>query len=305
MRKALALLFFAVVACGQAQPVATTQATPGPDVCRLPVIYNLHGGFLTFPGGRLTMDPGGDGAAFYDRAFSRWLPVDAKAVVTGGARYAYTERKVPGTLGEQKLHVVDVSTGGDKVFTLSSPTDTSAYDVIELTTEGVWLTYSGYEGPRGGLFLVDLSTGAVKDVGGRLTMFDAIAGGPGVFWFTDPGPHPQQSGVGMGGILPARVNRLTVSDGSSEAWFTKDGSYLQILGTDLAGRPIFTDGNEVWLATAPDQAKVIQIPQGFYAVFADSHGIWLGGDKGLYLYTPDGETVQVSAQAIAPAGSCD
>jgi hypothetical protein len=136
-------------------------------------------------------------------------------------------------------------------------------------------------------------------------MFDAVAGGPGVFWFTDPGPHPQQSVVGMGGILPARVNRMKVSDGSTEAWFTKeDASYITVLGTDLAGHPIVTDATSVWLVTSPSDSTVVGLPAGYYGPFADSHGIWFGGDKGVFLYTRSGAVQAVSSQAARPAGSC-
>lgn len=308
MRSWVVLLITLLVGCSTSQPAASTSAGSGQASCRLPIsisdnLGKAQGAFVTFPGGNVAIDPAGEGGVFYDRALKRWLAVPAYEVAADGSRYAYTERKVPGTLGEQKLHVVDLSTGSDKVYALSSANDTSSYVVIELATDSVWLTYSGYESPRGGLLVLDLSTGAIKDVGGGVTMFDAVAGGSGMFWYTDPGPHPQQS-AGMGGVMPARVNRLNVSDGSTEAWFTKDGSYLTVLGTDLAGHPVVTDASTVWLATSPASSSVINVPAAYYAVFADAHGTWLGGSTGVFLYTPAGEVQRVTDQAASPVGAC-
>ena len=303
------MLVVAIVgACSQAHPLAATSPSVGQASCRLPIVIieasgPSQGAFVTYPGGKVALDPAGVGGLSYDRAQSRWLPVPSNEVAADGSRYAYTDRKVPGTLGQQKLHVVDVSTGQDRVYALSSASDTSSYVVIEVATEGVWLTYSGYESPRGGLFMVDPSSGGMKDVGGDHTMFDSVAGGRGFFWFTDPGPHPQTS-AGMGSILPARVQRFTVADGKTEAWFTRDGSYMTVLGTDLAGHPIVTDGTSVWLASSPADAKVIGVPAAYYLVFADSHGVWLGATTGIFLYSAAGVVRKVTDQAATPTGPC-
>ena len=303
------LLVATLAACSQSQPMSSTSAGPGGVSCRLPISIaeaagNQQGAFVTFPGGKVTIDSAGVGGVYYDAGHSRWLSVPAYGVAADGSRYAYTERKVPGTLGEQQLHVVEVATGKDRVYALSSATDNSSYVVIEVATDAIWLTYSGYESPRGGLFRLDLNTGVLQDAGGGRQMFDAVAGGPGLFWFTDPGPHPQRS-AGMGGILPARVNRLQVSDGNTEAWFTKDGSYLTVLGVDVGGHPILTDGSQVWLASSPSDSKVIGVPEAYYQVVADRHGVWLGGSTGIYLYTSAGEVQKVTDQAAGVAGSCD
>lgn len=317
------LLVIATMACGLAQPTATTTAasssvaasnpspSPSPASCRLPIAIadssgNLQGAFVDYASGSVTIDPSGGNGAFYDRVFSRWLPVDQRAVSPDGSRYAILDRKVTGTASPQRLHVIDIATGADNPYELAATGDPAGYSIITFGAEGVWLSYSGYEGPRLGLFLLDLTTGKMKDVGGQKTFMDTVSGGTGVFWFTDGGPNPQASAIGF--VIPAQVNRFTVADGQSEAWFTKDGSGVRVFGTDLAGHPIFGTSNEaggfdVLIASAPGEMKKIDLPAGFYQVFAETRGVWFGGDQGIYLYS-DAGVHKVSDQKGGPAGAC-
>lgn len=310
MRWPAPLVLMLLVACNEAQPAVRTPSSPAAAACRVPISItdvkgNLQGAFMTYPGGAVTIDAAGVGGDYYDAARARWLPVPSTAVAADGSGYVYTERKVPGTAVQARLHVVDVSTGGDKVYALGSPTDTAAFVVVQFAPEGIWLSYAGYESPRGGLFLLDLTNGALHDVGGQQAMFNTVAGGSGVFWFTDGGPNPQTSTTGLGGqTIQARVQRFTVSDGKTQAWFTRDGANLAVLGADLAGDAIITDASTVWLARSPSDAKPIELPQDFYQAFADKHGIWFGGRQGIYLYTEAGGVQRVSTQEAVLAGAC-
>jgi len=263
---------------------------------------NFKGAFVSFPGGNVTSDPSGVGGQDYDRPLAGWLPVNRYAVSADGTRYAYLDRKVPGTPGQARLHMVDVPTGFDKVVDLGAPGDTSAYTVVSFAPEGMWLSYAGYESPGPGLFLFDARTATMKDVAGP-EILEPVAGGPGVFWFTDGGPNPQSS-VGMGSIIPARMQRLTIWDNKLETWFSEPGSSLTVFGTDMAGHSIFTDGKDVMLALSPNETKVIGLPQGFYRLLADRRGVWFGGDQGIYLYSASGHVQKVSSQAGSPAGTC-
>jgi hypothetical protein len=301
----LALVF---AACSQTQPAGNNSVTPSPVSCRLPISISdgqghVQGAFLDDLTGKVTVDQNGTGGAFYDHAFSRWLPVDRHAVSPDGRRYVYVDWKVPGTTARQQLHQVDLPAGSERLYELAPTGDPASYVVISVAMEGIWLSYAGYEGPSGGLFLLDLTTGRLMDVGDKQGIFDAVAGAPGTFWFTDSGTNPQPRG-GIGGTLLARVQRLTVADGKTDVWFTKDGSDLRVLGADLSGHPIITDENQVWLALSPDVAKVIGLPKGHYQALADSHGIWFGGDDGIYLYSPTGDVVKVSNQSAGLAGTC-
>ncbi len=323
MRCGLVLLAIVMVSCSPSapstnapspnSPITNPASTPSAATCRLPISIadaqgNAQGAFVTVPGGQVTSDASGAGGSYYDRAFSRWLPVGWSAVSPDGTRYIRLEPKIPGTPGRTRLHLVDVSTGRDQLYELGSAGDLSAYLIVAYGPDGIWLTYAGYEGPSRGLFLADLPTGALKDMSGGHDLFDPVAGGAGVFWFTDGGPNPQPSGMGF--VIPARVSRLTIADGKTVAWFTKDGSGVRVLGTDLAGRPIFgtssdqVSGFDVWIANAPGDVKRIALPAGFYQLSADSHGVWFGGSQGIYLYSAAGDVQKVSDQNAGPAGSC-
>ena len=299
----LSIVLLAVLAFGCSQ----TQSVDGPSPCLLPISIadaqgNFQGAFVSFPGGQVTSEASGVGGQYYDLPFARWLPVNRNAVSTDGTRYAYLDRKVPGTPGQARLHVVNVPTGFDKAVDLGAPGDTSAYRVVSFATEGIWLSYAGYESPGAGLFLFDAGMAAMKDVAGP-EILEPVAGGPGVFWFTDGGPNPQSS-AGMGSIIPARMQRLTIWDNEVETWFSEPGSSLTVFGTDLAGHAIFTDGKDVILALSPNETKVIGLPQGFYRLLADRRGVWFGGDQGIYLYSASGHVQKVSSQAGSPAGTC-
>src|SRR3977135_2843579 len=100
MGKAAALLAILVVRCGQAtsvsQPASSTRlGSPTPSglpppvgrfSCRLPIgAPDGQGAFITFPAATVSFDPKGsglhgNGGAYYDRAVSRWLPVNRSAV---------------------------------------------------------------------------------------------------------------------------------------------------------------------------------------------------------------------------------
>ncbi len=311
MRQGILLLAVVVMACSQSQAVSNDSATPSPASCRLPISIpdssgNLQGAFVDYASGGVTIDPNGADGAYYDRAFSRWLPVKQTAVSPDGGRYALLDRKVLGTSAPQRLHVIDIATGGDKPYDLVPTGNPAGYVIISFGAEGIWLTSGGYEGPRIGLFLFDLATGRLKDASGQHLILDAVSGGQGVFWYTDGGPNPQASGIGF--VIPARVNRFTVADGKTVAWFTKDGSGVTVFGIDTAGGPVFGASNQaggfdVWIASVPGEAKKIDLPAGFYQVFAESRGVWFGGDQGIYLYSAVG-VQKVSDQKAGPAGSC-
>jgi hypothetical protein len=301
MSKAFWLLAVLVVACGQPTPPA------GNGSCRLPISIadsrgNSQGAFVSFPSGKVTFDATGVGGGYYDRPFARWLPVNESSVTSDGARYVYLDHKVPGTPGRSRLHVVDVRTGTENLVELGAPEDTSAYVVVSFTPDGIWLSNAGYESPSAGLYLLDAGTAVLKDVGGP-GIFEPVAGPLGVFWFTDGGPIPQQS-AGLGGIIQARIQRLTISDSRTEPWFSEPGLYLTVLGTDRVGHPIVSDGNNIRLVSSPSEAKVIELPLGHYHPASDSHGVWFGGEQGIFLYSEAGSLQKVSNQQGYPANGC-
>jgi len=317
MRSSVALLGMLAMACSQAQPAGQQASTPSAAItatCRLPVSItdapdHVRGAFVEFPGGKLTIDPAGEGGAYFAGSISRWLPVGRSSVSPDLARYAYVEPKLVTAPDQLRLHVVDVATGSDKAYKIGLQVSPAGLAIVSFATEGVWLSHASYEGPGGKLFLLDLGSGVVKDVGGSRDIVQPVADTPGVFWFTDAGPKPELSGIGF--PIPARLSRITISDGTVETWYSEPGSYLRALGADNARHPIFArwnatnQANEVWVASTQGQARLIGVPQGGYQLFADpDHGIWLGGENGIYLYTEAGQLQKVSSQAGSPAGIC-
>ena len=320
MKQPATMLAVMVMACSQTQPAGQTTTTPSTAssaTCRLPISItespgHIQGAFVEYPGGKLTIDPAGDGGAYYARDISRWLPVGRSSVSPDKARYAYVKPRLVTAPDQLRLHVVDVATGSDQTYKIGLPVSPAGLVIVSFASEGVWLSHAGYEGPGGKLFLLDLSSGVLKDVGGSRDIFEPVADTPGAFWFTDAGPKPQYSDMGF--PLPARLSRMTISNGKVEAWYGEPG-YLRALGTDVAGHPIFarwnakSEANEVWVASSPGQAKSIGLPQGLppggYQPFADpGRGVWIGGEQGMYLYTDTGQLQKVSTQAAAPAGIC-
>lgn len=306
----MALLAVLIMACSQGQQAAKNAVTPSPSSCRLPISIadsggHLQGAFIDYASGSVTIDPNGANGAYYDRDFSRWVPVNQSAVLPDGTRYVYLDQKVPGTPGVSKLHLVEIASGKETIVDFGQAGD--AYWIVKYAPEGVWLSYSGYEAPGHGLFLLDLATGRLQD---RAVpdLNEPVAGGPGVFWFTDPGPNPQIAAIGF--PIPARVLRLTTADGKTELWVATPGKYVRVFGADPAGHPIFGtysdrgDGYDLRIASAPNADRPIGLPVGVYGQFADSHGIWFGGAKGIYLYTPAGKLQQVSTLNASPVGAC-
>jgi hypothetical protein len=324
MRGAIALLAILLVSCNQGTTptasVSPSSASPSTSfVCRLPISLvldlkrDLQGAFVDFPGGRVTIDPSGAGGASYSRRFNRWLPVAPNSIATDGERYAYLDPW--GGFDEQgRLHVVDLATGKDLVDKIGVA-GTGAqlpFLVLSFVPQGIWLTNGGYEGPGGGLFLLDLDTGALTEtrLPGDARITEPVAGGPGTFWFTDPGPNPQVAAIGF--PVPERVEQLTIPDGKSAIWFTKPGSYVRVLGTDLAGHPIVgawesgsdTFDESVWVVSSPATAKEISTGHDAFQAIADSHGVWFGSSEGIYHYSDATGMKKITDQNANPAGTC-
>lgn len=287
-----------------------TSSAPSDSECRLPVFISdgsgkVQGAFIEYPSGAMTIGAGASGGEYYDRTHARWLPVTRNAVSPDESEYAYLDRKIPGTVARQDLHIVDVVSGHEKLYPVAAAGEQAAYTVVSFDAKGVWLAYAGYEGPTVGLFLFDLGSRRLTDFAGPRQVFNPVAGRPGIFWFTDYGAQPEPQTEGMGGYYLARVQRLTIAGPTVESWLARDRTSIQVIGVDANGFPVVADGSGVWLMTAPNKASRIDLPQGFFGVVsADRHRTWLGGMDGVYLYTSGGELTKVTGQAASPAGTC-
>jgi hypothetical protein len=315
VKGAVVALAVLLVSCSQATtPTAKASASTASASCRLPIslVTDVNGGrqgaFVDFPTGRVTVDPSGAGGTFYSVPFKRWVPAGLNAVSPDGMRYAYLETWA-GFSARGRLHVVDMATGKDQLYEIGVATNQLPFGILSFTPEGIWLTNGGYEAPGGGLFLLDLATGTLKSVGDR-AITEPVAGGPDVFWFTDIGPNPDVANIGFG--IPEQVLQLTISDGKSALWFTKHGSYVRVLGTDLAGHPIigtWVNGAEppdetIWLITSPTAANQIGVLHDSFQPIADKHGVWFGSSEGIYLYSEATGLKKITDKSAFPAGTC-
>jgi hypothetical protein len=253
-------------------------------------------GFISVPSGTFTPDPGANSALTYDRAYKRWLPVLAANVLPDGSMYAY-EMELPDAY---ELHVVWVANGADKMIRRMPYDD--AYSIVALKPEGVYLVPILHRsGIPVGLWLLSSTTATFTEVpGAASSRWQAIA--DGAAW-----------GGPVGGN---RLDRLDLFTGVVATWFLHDvapqvgmgfGYGPSVVGFDLSGRPLIvfsppidttaspartTPVPEVWLVSAPDRATRLTgfvVPdQGLQAGVTDSHGTWLVGADGFYVYTDSG-----------------
>jgi hypothetical protein len=252
---------------------------------------------------------------YYDRAFSRWLPVPRQAVSPDGRHYAYG-MAAPNQKKVSTMHVVDVATGADHVFAASTGAWYVAYTVFDYSSDGIYLT-TDYE-VSAGLALMNPQTGVIKSVA-NLPDIQA-AGGNRNFWVgtvnpADPNP--------LGGLStqPNQLDRYNLDDRTRVAWFYRPSTAPRVIGFDTQGHPFVWAANGKAGNIAADYSGELLLlisPQSRQSIFkgsgqifetstvvtvSDSHGTWFGTDQGIYLYTGT-VLMKVSNQAGYPGNGC-
>jgi hypothetical protein len=287
--------------------------------CSLPVTFQQGAGFVTFPAGILKPDPtatleivdsnqsiyrtasqpqlyGRGGAVFYDRARSRWVPARREAVSADGARYAYSS----GDVNTQKLHVVEVATGADRVLDLAGFPFIAL--VLDFATAGIYLT-SGYEGPPSGLWLVDLNTGSYRKVA-DVRGVTALSGG--FLWLsTQEGQPPENAYFPSDSAI-----RYDPASGQRAIWFQRPGSgQVWVAGFDAQGAPVVNVAPAgqgtvwaTWLVRQPGVGQLID-DGGLSVGASDAHGLWLDNSSGLFLYA-GGKLTRVAGGSGHAVGKC-
>jgi hypothetical protein len=340
-------LAFLPSACGTRSASAPLASCSATVCCSLPV-YNWgwvknqnvesiagQNGFLSLRSGTFAPDPAGvivhddatlrsitqqapvlygDGGVTYDRPYRRWLPVGRAQVLPDGSAYVYEQQLRDGSAFD--IHLVNVATGADKViyhtpYEIHDGVLSYNYSVLAYAPEGVYLFHQPHASVSAyGLWLLDPTTQSLKAVPGA---------GQGSWQFV-------VGGGAWGGRGP--VERVDLSTGVVTTWFThavraNEGPGpgplgMPIIGFDRSNHPLVEieppiDGPEIWLVTAPGQATHLTgMPLSDQALGTggtDSHGTWLVGADGVYLYTESGfQHVAPLAAAPAPnysiAGDC-
>jgi hypothetical protein len=277
--------------------------------CRLPISIDgdRRGAFVEFPQGDVAI--ANATGSYYDRAYSRWLPVPRAAVAPDGRHYATVELGDQGTF---TIHVVDVATGKDAPLHESDATFNFPPDVLDYAAEGIYLD-NGFERGQAGLWLVDPATGAIRQLSNS---WIPTAIDHGYVWSevlnpADPNPVNTASSAG---ILANEIDRIDLKTGARETWMYRPGTGLSIVGFDTVGRPLIVAGKwgldlEAMLLLAIDPATQLNLFQGdlaqtFRGAIGDAHGTWLGSSQGVYLYEAADGLRKVSNQPGMPANGC-
>jgi hypothetical protein len=343
MRWAGLTLVFLLCACGTAppllgnasaarsiQPSAAPPTSPSPLSasrlsCRLPITVpggqTRSGGFVNLPAGTFTPDPSSLAvnsilqpgrefvdqtyALYFDRAFSRWLPVNRKAVSPDGTHYAFTDRPI-GTAWSPTtritLHVVEVRT--DRQVTFDAGDGSDPLIVLDYAANGIYLTTFGYHG----LWLVNPRNGDTN----RLAELSLVQGsaGDGFFWVgaVNPNdPHP------IAGAAADELDLLNLADGTRVPWLYLPGTSVHFVAQDVNRHPVVITStveiNSVQLLYLPGPGISRTIPQtndlpNISDPLSDLHGVWFGASDGIYLYSEAGALRKVSSQPGLPANGC-
>jgi hypothetical protein len=299
----------------------------------MPVAQGQAVGFISFPSAHFDADPTGGAVEFsdgyvnpirrttaqpyllgagrslgreasYDAVTRRWLPVPREFASPDGLRYVYITTIEPAPY-VSKAHVVDAATGAERTYDL--PGIPMIAVVVEFATDGVYLT-SGWEGLPNGLWRLNLgdgSLGKLSDAAGVVAIRDGVLW---TFYLRDPGARYPT------GYPVDTVRRSSLAGGSATDWFSP-GVPIHPFGPDGQGRPLIdarsylgADGRDqaadVWQLSAPGQARKILSHWIGAGSLSDSYGIWLGTERGLYLYTEGAGLQKVAVDAVVPLGSC-
>jgi hypothetical protein len=231
---------------------------------------------------------------FYDRALSKWVPVDRQSVSPDGTQYAYNDFLVrqPYASGG-KLHVVDVNTGADKVIYSDA---SSSLAVVDFSAEGIYFTHQALDAYATGLWLVNPAGGQPRlisrDIEGP-RVGDGSAWGVG---FNPADPHPAPNGASGYFSTKNTLLRFNLRTGVATTWFFRPGSNLSVAGFDYSGH-LFVDVDysrwdlnamgpyEVWIVTSSTTATRLSATGLSDVRAVDSHGVWFdGGGAPISLY---------------------
>ncbi len=328
-----ALIVFTLACSPVAQPTAG-KSTPSPSpsrnpipgdlplssvsfTCRLPIFNSLDpsavkNAFISFPSRSVTIDPSGNGGFFFDRAFSKWLPVRREAVSPDGTHYASVLPDLK--QGLSIVQIVDVASGREAGFPIDRAADFGTRAVVvDYATEGIYLVQA-LDGPIPGMWLFDPSTGSIRVVTKVLVQ---VSGGGGIFWFgalNSADPNPVRGRVR---VESNQIWRLDLNAGREIIWVDRPGTGLNVIGIDAHGRPLtralrdainYPDPAAELLLSVED-AKQRSIHKGPIAAtlsggITDDHGVWFGSPQGIYLYSDTGGLQKVSDQPGYPANGC-
>jgi hypothetical protein len=240
----------------------------------------------------------GFGGISYSWSARRWLPTPWELVAPDGFHYAYPElgqwlSSSPITNVEIKLHAVDLSAGFDRVISTGP-----GWGILDYRSDGIYVTktryYSGES--NNGLWRMDPTTGATRQLlpESATTLFL----GGNAAWSSDVP------------IAPTTLYRYDLKSGTREVWYARPNWVVVLTGTDGAGQPLVSvfaraEAGELWLLSGPNQGVLIHSGDGPWSAGPrDSHGTWMIGQTGLWLFQPNGRLTHVTTAQVQPLGDC-
>lgn len=342
MRLALLLAVVVATACSAqtSQPIPGASTSPGAlatpsqwslgPACRIPVMlsgqtYDTPGAWISLPDGNVDLDStsnidrgqGTEGLS-YNRAFNRWIPADWNHLSPDGRKYVLTH--------EGAVKIVDVATGVSREVAM--PLGIGAWEALDFTTAGVYMTPMGGMGPAPpGLWVMSPDSGQMRQLDGTQSwsQVDSRAA-----WGVSVGGDTQQ-------LRRLDLKSLTVTTyltvALHEPLQSGDRS-LELISLDADGRPLVLQRNwqrpypwDLALITAPNLPSPVDIPtywaagwpiQDNYDPFQTaralhglllSRGIWMYGSNsfsGLALLGSDGVVRELTTHPYIAqiAGGC-
>jgi hypothetical protein len=311
---------------------------------------SYSGGFITFPEAGFQADPAGRidseylaqdfatksvpvlhgttqaGAPFYDLSMKRWVPAGPGQSTPDGSAYAYSVVSSGSSPNPPLvIHVITVATGADRTFTVQrTPDFDGAMGLVVDDFDGAGVLFSSQAtmGPPLGVWRLDIGSGTVRQISKEL----GVAGvGAGYLWLNRIDPRdPEGPATGHSGPRSNSVVRVDLSSGQETVWYFVAGHQVFFYGTDRLGAPIITDApppnfdhSALHLVSKPESSG-ITIYDGaggiwLWAPQSDISGrLWLGSDRGIYLWTPAVGLQKVFSinrdpafdHAVLPSGLC-
>jgi hypothetical protein len=296
--------------------------------CRLPVVTidpnspgpPVRAGFISFPSGRFVEDPNGamiqrgapnydiatiaspvlygGGGGFYDRAAKRWVPTSSASTLADGSAYAYV---TAGSIA----NIVDVASGKVRSFSLG-PIDRP--EVLDFNADGVYLdSPSAIGGPGEGVWLLHPNNGTLTKVG---DVHRVWAVRDRKVWVARLDPGDQSAWPPME-IQPAdSLAQVDLATGAETRWFYRAGAYPWMIGI-ASGRPLISvlgssGQNEVRVLDSPGSDGTLVytgslVFDGYFQNYqGDGDRIWLGSERGIYLFRPNHGLQKVFSPNLVP-----
>ena len=269
--------------------------------CRLPARVDPTGpaGFLDLATGRFAVDVSAPAVGSYSWGARRWVPIPYNQVAPDGLHYALVE---DAGSGNTRVHVVDLSSGGDRVLMKDGP-----WYVLDYAREGVYVEKRN-RAANYGLWLLDPASGDVRQVLAESVVGMSLGGGGA--WVED---------VVSEGPVAKAVYRIDLVTGVRTLWFSRNLPFAVYYASDGSNNPIVSwesvatndHPTELWLLSRPQEGVLLYTgphdSEPFPSGVVDANGVWLAGNSSkasLWLLTPANQLKKVAATPIQPLGGC-